>query len=144
MHGHTGQVARGDWEPNRAIPSEQRLVQEYGLARSTVRRAIAVLAADGLVFTVPQRGTFVTPPQQPQRKAPSPCPAPPPHTRPDARTWAHAHATALAPRPPAQALPPAGPSGIERSGTRRAGRSASSSPVGASGRGRRRTTGISD
>ncbi|MGW2354990.1 GntR family transcriptional regulator [Actinacidiphila glaucinigra] len=56
-------IARGDWEPNRAIPSEQRLVQEYGLARSTVRRAVAVLAADGLVFTVPQRGTFVTPPQ---------------------------------------------------------------------------------
>ncbi|MFB7291111.1 GntR family transcriptional regulator [Actinacidiphila glaucinigra] len=45
------------------MPSEQRLVQEYGLARSTVRRAIAVLAADGLVFTVPQRGTFVTPPR---------------------------------------------------------------------------------
>ncbi|WP_150243876.1 GntR family transcriptional regulator [Nocardiopsis quinghaiensis] len=32
--------------------------QQYGLARSTVRRAIAVLVEEGLVFTVPQRGTF--------------------------------------------------------------------------------------
>ncbi|MCM2578020.1 winged helix-turn-helix domain-containing protein [Streptomyces meridianus] len=52
-------IARGDWRPGRRMASESDLVQEYGLARSTVRRAIALLAAEGVVFTVPQRGTFV-------------------------------------------------------------------------------------
>jgi DNA-binding GntR family transcriptional regulator len=52
-------IARGDWAPNRAIASETQLVQQYGLARSTVRRAIAVLVEEGVLFVVPQRGTFV-------------------------------------------------------------------------------------
>ena len=55
-------IARGDWQPNRPLPSEARLVQEYGLARTTVRRAIAVLVEEGVLFVVPQRGTFVAPP----------------------------------------------------------------------------------
>ncbi|AXI88150.1 GntR family transcriptional regulator [Streptomyces sp. ETH9427] len=52
-------IARGDWAPGRAIASETQLVQQYGIARTTVRRAIAVLVEAGEVFTVPQRGTFV-------------------------------------------------------------------------------------
>lgn len=52
-------IARGDWAEGRPIPSETRLVQEYGLARSTVRRAIALLAEDGAVWTVQGRGTYV-------------------------------------------------------------------------------------
>ncbi|WP_018803212.1 GntR family transcriptional regulator [Salinispora arenicola] len=56
-------IDRGDWQPNRAIPSESQLVQEYGLARATVRRAIAVLVNEGTLFVVPQRGTFVKPAQ---------------------------------------------------------------------------------
>ncbi len=55
-------IARGDWAPGRAIASETALVQQYGLARSTVRRAIAVLTESGEVFTVPQRGTYVAEP----------------------------------------------------------------------------------
>ncbi|MEI5520642.1 GntR family transcriptional regulator [Streptomyces brasiliscabiei] len=51
-------IARGDWPPGRAIASESRLVQEYGLARSTVRRAIAALAEEGVVYTVQGRGSF--------------------------------------------------------------------------------------
>ncbi|NGO46853.1 winged helix-turn-helix domain-containing protein [Streptomyces ureilyticus] len=54
-------IKRGDRLPNRAIASETQLVQQYGLARTTVRRAIAVLVEEGLVFTVPQRGTYVSP-----------------------------------------------------------------------------------
>ncbi|MFG2560213.1 GntR family transcriptional regulator [Streptomyces sp. NPDC048496] len=53
-------IERGDWAPGRAIASETQLVQQYGLARTTVRRAIAVLVEEGRVFTVPQRGTFVS------------------------------------------------------------------------------------
>lgn len=52
-------IERGDWQPHRAIPSEARLVQEYGPARTTVRRAIALLVEEGVVYVVPQRGTYV-------------------------------------------------------------------------------------
>ncbi|MFF9687291.1 GntR family transcriptional regulator [Streptomyces sp. NPDC014623] len=52
-------IARGDWAEGRPIPSENRLVQEYGLARSTVRRAIAALVDEGVVWTVQGRGTYV-------------------------------------------------------------------------------------
>jgi DNA-binding GntR family transcriptional regulator len=55
-------IRRGDFRPGRAIPSENQLVQEYGLARSTVRRAVAVMVEDGWVFTVPARGSFVSDP----------------------------------------------------------------------------------
>jgi DNA-binding GntR family transcriptional regulator len=55
-------IERGDWQPDRAIASETRLVQEYGLARTTVRRAIAALVEEGVVYVVPQRGTYVTGP----------------------------------------------------------------------------------
>ncbi|WP_328695737.1 GntR family transcriptional regulator [Streptomyces sp. NBC_00342] len=52
-------LARGDWKPRRPIPSESGLCAEYGLSRPTVRRAVADLVTAGLVFTVPQRGTYV-------------------------------------------------------------------------------------
>jgi GntR family transcriptional regulator len=54
-------IQRGDWAPRRPIPSETQLVQEYGVARETVRRAIALLVDRDLVRVVPQRGTFVKP-----------------------------------------------------------------------------------
>jgi len=57
-------IARGEWAPGRRIASETDLVQQYGLARTTVRRAIAVLREDGAVTVVPQRGTFVAQPEQ--------------------------------------------------------------------------------
>ncbi|MCL6302936.1 GntR family transcriptional regulator [Streptomyces kronopolitis] len=52
-------VERGDWKPNRAIPSENTLAEQYGLSRPTVRRAIAALADEGLVYAVSGRGTYV-------------------------------------------------------------------------------------
>ena len=57
-------IARGDWKPGRAIASETQLVQQYGIARTTVRRTIALLVKEGVVFTVPQRGTFVSVPAE--------------------------------------------------------------------------------
>jgi DNA-binding GntR family transcriptional regulator len=53
------QIRRGDWKPDRAIPSEAQLVQRYGIARATVRRAIALLVDKGVLYVVPQRGTYV-------------------------------------------------------------------------------------
>ncbi|MGW3569094.1 GntR family transcriptional regulator [Streptomyces sp. NPDC000941] len=56
-------IERGDWKINRPIASEARLVDEFGLSRPTVRRAIAVLVEEGILFVVPQRGTYVAEPQ---------------------------------------------------------------------------------
>lgn len=52
-------IARGDWAEGRPIASETRLVQEYGIARTTVRRALDVLVEDGVVWKVQGRGTYV-------------------------------------------------------------------------------------
>ncbi len=43
------------------LPSEKTIEQEYGVSRDTARRAIKLLRDEGLVFTVPQRGTYVGP-----------------------------------------------------------------------------------
>jgi GntR family transcriptional regulator len=52
----SGELAR--LEP---LPSESTLTQEHDVSRDTVRRAIAVLREEGLVFTIAQRGTYVGP-----------------------------------------------------------------------------------
>lgn len=52
-----GQIERG--EITRRLPSENTLIQTYGLALGTVRKAIGVLRDEGLVFTTPGVGTFV-------------------------------------------------------------------------------------
>ncbi|MEU4422073.1 GntR family transcriptional regulator [Actinoplanes sp. NPDC024001] len=52
-------IAAGELLPNRPIPSENQLVQEYGIARGTARKALQLLRERGLVITVVGRGTFV-------------------------------------------------------------------------------------
>ena len=54
-------IERGEIEPQRPVPSEVQIEQEFGVARSTARKAIAVLRDAGLVVTVPGLGTFVRP-----------------------------------------------------------------------------------
>jgi GntR family transcriptional regulator len=53
-------IESGQYRPGERIPTESELVEEFELARSTVRRAVGVLREDGLVQTVPQRGTYVS------------------------------------------------------------------------------------
>lgn len=55
-------IRAGDLQPRRPIPSEAQLVQEFGVARDTARAAVAYLREQGLVYTVPRRGTYVSPP----------------------------------------------------------------------------------
>lgn len=45
------------------LPSIMELTEETGLAVNTVRRAIKLLIDEGVVYTVPGRGTFVRPPE---------------------------------------------------------------------------------
>lgn len=54
-------INSGDLQPNRPLPSEKYLMAEYDVARGTARRAVEVLRERDLVFTVPQRGTYVKP-----------------------------------------------------------------------------------
>ena len=52
----SGELARLD-----PLPSESTLTQEHDVSRDTVRRAVAILREEGLVFTIAQRGTYVGP-----------------------------------------------------------------------------------
>lgn len=54
-------IAAGELQPNKPLPSEKYLMAEYDVARGTARRAMETLRERDLVFTVPQRGTFVKP-----------------------------------------------------------------------------------
>lgn len=54
-----GQIVRVELQPRDPIPSEKQLQQEHGVARETVRHAIALLRDEGYVYTLPQRGSFV-------------------------------------------------------------------------------------
>ena len=54
-------IANGELQPNKPLPSEKYLMAEYEVARGPARRAVEVLRDRDLVFTVPQRGSFVKP-----------------------------------------------------------------------------------
>lgn len=52
-------IVDGHWVPGSALPSEQQLAAERGVALGTLRQALAVLAEEGLVERRHGRGTFV-------------------------------------------------------------------------------------
>jgi GntR family transcriptional regulator len=55
-----GQIQRGELVPRQPLPSESYLTGRYGVSRGTARRAVEVLRNEGLVRTIPQRGTYVS------------------------------------------------------------------------------------
>ncbi len=55
-----GEIERGVYAPGRPVPSETQLMQRYEVARLTARKAVRVLADEGLVEVVPGRGAYVT------------------------------------------------------------------------------------
>jgi DNA-binding GntR family transcriptional regulator len=54
-------IESGKLLPDRPVPSESQLQQEFGVARGTARKAIARLREEGLVVTVKGRGSYVHP-----------------------------------------------------------------------------------
>ncbi|GGO24358.1 hypothetical protein GCM10010116_48960 [Microbispora rosea subsp. aerata] len=56
-------IRRGEISPRRPVPSEAMMTQTYGVARMTARQAIATLRAEGWVYTVPHRGSYVCAPE---------------------------------------------------------------------------------
>ncbi|GAA2318622.1 hypothetical protein GCM10010234_76120 [Streptomyces hawaiiensis] len=63
-----GKIASGELAPDRPIPSENHLADEYGVARLTARRAAQELRERSLIVTVRGKGSFVV--EQPVGNAP--------------------------------------------------------------------------
>ena len=53
-----GQITSGELKKGARI-TESELTETYEVARNTARRALALLRKDGLIMTVPQRGSYV-------------------------------------------------------------------------------------
>ncbi len=53
-------ILAGGLPPGARLPTEDELMETYGLSRGTVRRAIEQLGAEGLIFTAQGSGSFVS------------------------------------------------------------------------------------
>ena len=53
-------ILSGDFSEGEAIPSENQMRDQFGIARTTVRNAMALLVSEGLVQQVRGRGTIVS------------------------------------------------------------------------------------
>ncbi len=53
-------INSGEYEPDTVLPSENEMMEMHGVAKNTVRAAMDLLREQGLVYTVPAIGTFVT------------------------------------------------------------------------------------
>ena len=63
-------IEAGEFPPGKRLPSENDIQQLTGVAATTVRRAIALLREQGIVYTVPGRGTYAdSRPTRPDRPA---------------------------------------------------------------------------
>ena len=60
-------IAGGAWAPGSKAPSLEALVEEFKVARVTVRQAIEILSREGLLLPQRGRGTFVSDQVQSQR-----------------------------------------------------------------------------
>jgi len=52
-------ISSGEWRPGALVPSEAMLMQQFGISRMTVNRALSELSAEGMVRRVQGVGTFV-------------------------------------------------------------------------------------
>ncbi|MDZ5457671.1 GntR family transcriptional regulator [Azohydromonas lata] len=54
-------IVAGEWPPGTALPAEQTLAAEHGVALGTMRRALELLTEQGFIERRHGRGTFVKP-----------------------------------------------------------------------------------
>lgn len=57
------QIASNQYVPGDLLPSEQALMSEYSVSRITIRQALDVLQAEGLLYRIHGKGTYVSHPQ---------------------------------------------------------------------------------
>ncbi|MCA2182981.1 winged helix-turn-helix domain-containing protein [Nonomuraea glycinis] len=55
-------IEAGEYRPGMPVPGEPRLAVELGVSKGTARRALNALIADGTLYTVLGKGTFVSHP----------------------------------------------------------------------------------
>lgn len=55
-------ILQGEWQPGHILPSENELVETYGVSRGTVRQALDSLVKEGVIHRRQGRGTFVAHP----------------------------------------------------------------------------------
>ncbi|MED7826918.1 winged helix-turn-helix domain-containing protein [Streptomyces chiangmaiensis] len=67
-HVIRARIQSGELRPKDPIPSESKMVADYGIARDTARQAVALLRSEGWVITIPQRGSYVAE-QRPEEPA---------------------------------------------------------------------------
>ena len=58
-HSLRSRISQGEWRPGSLMPTIASLAHEYGVALVTIRQALRLLTADGLVTSTRGRGTFV-------------------------------------------------------------------------------------
>jgi DNA-binding GntR family transcriptional regulator len=56
-------IESGELQPERPIPSEAQIMEEFDVARATARHAAELLRDQGFVVKVPGLGTFVRKPE---------------------------------------------------------------------------------
>lgn len=56
-------IEEGIWLPNQQILSENEFSRQFGISRMTVRNVIIKLVQEGLLYTVPGKGTYVGEPK---------------------------------------------------------------------------------
>jgi DNA-binding GntR family transcriptional regulator len=52
-------IERGEFRPQRAIPTERALAARYGVSLAPIRQAMLDLVREGLLYRVPGQGTFL-------------------------------------------------------------------------------------
>ncbi|WP_433517538.1 GntR family transcriptional regulator [Nonomuraea sp. CA-143628] len=60
-------IAAGVYQPGMPVPGEPRLAVELGVSKGTARRALNALLADGTLYSVLGKGTFVSAPHDSER-----------------------------------------------------------------------------
>ncbi len=57
------QIERGRLKPGAALPPESELTRKYRVSRITARKALELIAGEGLIVRKQGKGTFVCPPK---------------------------------------------------------------------------------
>jgi len=56
-------IEKGNIKPGDKLPTEEELVLQFKVSRMTLRKALSILSAEGYIYQIPGRGTFVTSPE---------------------------------------------------------------------------------